>query len=203
MTRAIRMLRFATDHYLILPIAAFAAVAWANGRPDSYFPFAHAWAATVNDAAMVVFFALITEEIVEATVPGGSLHTWRHVALALAAAGGGVAGSALAYLAYLSAGDERSVLGRGWPIPGAVDLAFAYVVARNIWRRHPAIPFALLIGIGSNALGILVTDTRYAIGSRQIGVELFVATTAGIAIAVARRHFRSMLPSLLFHRAWT
>jgi Na+:H+ antiporter, NhaA family len=203
MMRAIRTLRFAIDHYVILPIGALAAIGWANGRPDSYFPFAHAWSVSVNDAAMVVFFALITEEIVEATVPDGPLHTWRRIALALAAAAGGVAGSALAYLAYLSRGDELSVLGRGWPIPGAVDLAFVYVVARNIWRRHPAIPFVLLIGIASNAIGILVADTRYPIGSRHVGGELFVATTAGVAIALARRRFRSTSPPVLFHRAWT
>lgn len=202
MTRAIHTLRFIIDHYVILPIGAFAAIAWANSRPGSYFPFAHAWALAVNDAAMVVFFALITEELVEATVPGGALHTWRRIGLALAAAAGGVAGSALAYFAYLSGGDELSVLGRGWPIPGAVDLAFAYVVARNIWRRHPAIPFVLLIGIASNAFGILVADTRYPIGDRHVGRELFVATAAGVAIALARRHFKSTSPALLFDRAW-
>jgi Na+:H+ antiporter, NhaA family len=203
MTRVIHTLRFVVDHYVILPVGAFAAIAWANSRPASYFPFAHASALAVNDAALVVFFALITEELVEATVPGGALHTWRRIALALAAAAGGVAGSALAYLAYLSTGDELSVLGRGWPIPGAVDLAFAYVVARNIWRRHPAIPFVLLIGIASNALGILVADMRYPIGGRHVGGELFVATTVGVAIALARRHFRRASTSVLFDRVWT
>ena len=58
MTRAIRAFRFGTDHYLILPIGALAAVAWANSRPENYFAFAHAWSFAVNDIAMVFFFAL-------------------------------------------------------------------------------------------------------------------------------------------------
>ena len=202
MMRAIHTLRFVVDHYLILPIGAFAAIAWANSRPGSYFPFAHASAVAVNDAAMVVFFALITEEIVEATVPGGALHTWRRIALALAAAAGGVAGSALAYLAYLASGDELSVLGRGWPIPGAVDLAFVYVVSRNIWRRHPAIPFVLLVGIAGNALGLVLVDVRYPIADRHVGGVLFLATVAGVAIGWSRRHLRGYWHAVLFDRAW-
>ena len=117
---------------------------------------------------MVFFFALITEEIIDATVPGGALDTWRRVALPVAAAAGGGAGSALAYVLYLRGGDELSVLARGWPIPGAVDLAFVYIVARTIWKRHPAIPFLLLIGIASNALGILVVELRYPIADRYM-----------------------------------
>ena len=199
MTRAIR---FAADHYVILPIGAFAAIAWANGRPEAYFAFAHAWAFAINDAAMIVFFALITEELVEATAPGGALHTWRRVALGIAAACGGVAGSAIVYVAYLASGDELSVLARGWPIPGAVDLAFVYVVARNIWRRHPAIPFVLLVGIVSNALGVLLVDVRYPIADRHVAAVLFAATVTGIAIGWARRHLLGTWHSVLFDRAW-
>ena len=197
MTRATRAFRFATDHYLILPLGAVAAVAWANSRPESYFAFAHAWSFAVNDIAMVFFFALITEEIIEATVPGGALHTWRRIALPIAGAAGGVAGAAIVYHVYLSRGDELSVLGRGWPVPGAVDLAFGYVVARNIWRRHPAIPFLLLIGIASDALGILIVELRYPIADRHLTGGLFLAAAVGIAFALRRRRVSSIWPYVL------
>lgn len=197
MTRATRAFRFATDHYLILPFGALAAVAWANSRPESYFAFAHAWSFAVNDVAMVFFFALITGEIIEATVPGGALHTWRRIALPIAGAAGGVAGAAIAYHAYLSRGDELSVLGRGWPVPGAVDLAFGYVVARSIWRRHPAIPFLLLIGIASNALGILIVELRYPIADRHLTGVLFLAAAVGIAFALRRRRVSRISPYVL------
>ena len=197
MTRATRACRFATDHYLILPFGALAAVAWANSRPESYFAFAHAWSFAVNDVAMVFFFALITEEIIEATVPGGALHTWRRIALPIAGAAGGVAGAAIAYHAYLSRGDELSVLGRGWPVPGAVDLAFGYVVARSIWRRHPAIPFLLLIGIASNALGILIVELRYPSADRHLTGVLFLAAAVGVAFVLRRRRVSRIWPYVI------
>ena len=197
MTRAARAIRFAADRYLILPLGALAAIAWANSRPESYFAFAHAWSFAVNDVAMVFFFALITEEFIEATVPGGALHTWRRVALPVAGAVGGVAGSAIAYLTYLGSGDELSVLGRGWPIPGAVDLAFGYVVARNIWRRHPAIPFFLLIGIASNALGVLIVELQYPIADRHAIGPLLLAAAIGIAAALRHRRVRTIWPYVL------
>jgi NhaA family Na+:H+ antiporter len=195
MTRATRAFRFATDHYLILPLGALAAIAWANSRPESYFAFAHAWSFAINDVAMVFFFALITAEIIEATVPGGALHTWRRIALPGAGAAGSLAGAAIAYHAYLSRGDELSVLGRGWPVPGAVDLAFGFVVARNIWRRHPAIPFLLLIGIASDALGIGIVELRAP--DRHVTGLLFLAAAIAIAFALRQRRVTSIWPYVI------
>jgi NhaA family Na+:H+ antiporter len=196
MTRATRAFRFATDHYLIVPLGALAAIVWANSRPESYFAFAHAWSFAINDVAMVFFFALITAEIIEATVPGGALHTWRRIALPVAGAAGCIAGAAIAYHAYLSSGDELSVLGRGWPVPGAFDLAFGYVVARNIWRRHPAIPFLLLIGIASDALGIGIVELRGP-ADRHVTGLLFLAAAVAIAFALRRRRVTSIWPYVL------
>ncbi|MGH7484932.1 MAG: Na+/H+ antiporter NhaA, partial [bacterium] len=150
MTRAIRALHYAADRYLALPIGAALALLWANSRPESYFAYAHALSFAVNDVAMAFFFAFITGEVIEATVPGGALHTWRRAVLPVVGAVGGIAGSALAYVAYLSMGDESSVLMRGWPIPCAADLAFGYFIARTICRRHPALPVFLLLGIASD-----------------------------------------------------
>ena len=93
-----RALAFALDRSLLLLFGAAIALLWANTSLDSYQRFAHAAHFAVNDVAMVFFFALITEEIIVATVPGGALDTWRRVALPVAAAAGGGAGSALAYL---------------------------------------------------------------------------------------------------------
>ena len=38
------VLHFLTEHYLLLPIGAVAALLWANTWPESYFTFAHALA---------------------------------------------------------------------------------------------------------------------------------------------------------------
>jgi hypothetical protein len=76
------------DYLLALPVGCAAALLWANTLPDSYYRFAHATTFLVNDVGMVFFFALITKEVAEATLPGGALHPWRRAALPVAAAFG-------------------------------------------------------------------------------------------------------------------
>ena len=84
-----------------------------------YYAFAHRLEFYVNDIGMVFFFALATKEIVEATTPGGALHTWRRAALPAVAAIGGMIVPALIYVAYVHS--DQEVLRRGWAIPCATD----------------------------------------------------------------------------------
>src|ERR1017187_10273935 len=86
---ALRVSGFVLDYLLALPVGCAAALFWANTLPDSYYRFAHATTFLVNDVGMVFFFALITKEVAEATLPGGALHTWRRAALPIVAAIGG------------------------------------------------------------------------------------------------------------------
>src|SRR5258705_2423909 len=74
---ALRVSGFVLDYLLALPVGCAAALVWANTLPDSYFRFAQATAFLVNDIGIVSFFALITKELAEATMPGGALHPWR------------------------------------------------------------------------------------------------------------------------------
>ena len=149
-----------------------AAVAWARYlQPESYFRSAHALSFAVNDVAMVFFFAVVTGEIIEAARRGGALESWKHAALPVVGALGGVGGSALAYV--LRTGDEASVLMRGWPIPCAADLTFGYFIARTICRQHPAFPFFLLLGITSDILGLAIVELRFpALDGRPAGACL-------------------------------
>src|SRR5258706_14634663 len=87
---SLRVSGFVLDYLMALPVGCAAALIWANTLPDSYFQFAHAAAFLVNDIGIVFFFALITKEVAEATLPGGDLHPWRRAALPVAAALGGV-----------------------------------------------------------------------------------------------------------------
>jgi len=71
----------------------------------------------VNDVAMVIFFGLITKEVVEATARGGALHPWRRALLPVIASIGATAVPALFYMNFvdrvnepmLALGRERSV----------------------------------------------------------------------------------------------
>jgi Na+:H+ antiporter, NhaA family len=150
-----RLSRFAVEHLLLLPLGALLAMVWVNTAPESYYSFTFAISFAVNDVAMMIFFALITKEIVEATAPAGVLHTWRRAMLPVIAAFGMSVIPALIYLRVVEVLDEP-VLSLGWPVTLTMDLAFVYFIGRVIFRSHPMVPFLLLLGIASDALAFLV-----------------------------------------------
>ena len=85
------------DNSGLLVLGTVIALVWANLDRDTYIRFAHCLHFGVNDIGMAFFFALATKEVVEATAPGGALHSPRRAALPLAAAVGGMLGPALIF----------------------------------------------------------------------------------------------------------
>ena len=153
--KASAALAFVVDHYLLLPIGVLIALVWANTAGESYFRFAHAVRFPVNDIGMVFFIGLITEEVLEAVMPGGALYRWRRTLLPVVAALGGVLGATAVYLLYLQSQYEFMLLD-GWPVAAALDVAFAYFIAKAIFpRREGPIAFLLLIAVVSDALGVV------------------------------------------------
>ena len=149
-----RLSRFAVEHLLLLPLGALIAMAWVNTAPESYYRFSFTIAFAVNEIAMAFLFALMTKEVVEATAPGGVLHSWRRAMLPVIAAVAATALPALIYGRVVAALDEPMLV-LAWPVAMATDLAIGYFVLRLIFRSHPVIPFFLLLGIGADALGFL------------------------------------------------
>jgi NhaA family Na+:H+ antiporter len=146
---------FVVDHFLLLPIGVLIALAWANTAGESYFRFAHALRFSVNDIGMVFFVGLVTEEVLEAVMPGGALYRWRRTLLPVVAALGGVLGATAVYLLYLQSHSEFMLLD-GWPVAAALDVAFAYFIAKAIFpRRQGPIAFLLLIAVLSDAFGVV------------------------------------------------
>ena len=98
----------------MLPLGALIALVWVNTAPESYYSFTYAISFAVNDVAMMIFFALIAKEIVEATAPGGVLHTWRRAMLPVIASLGVSVIPALIYLRVVEVLDaaERLVAAR-------------------------------------------------------------------------------------------
>jgi hypothetical protein len=137
-----RGLRSPTARALGIPIGAAGALLWSNFAAESYFRITHALAFAVNDVGMALFFALLTQEVLEATMPGGSLHTWRRAALPIVAAIGGTTGAIGAYGAFVLAGDEHVLLG-GWPIVCAIDGGVAYFLVRVLIGSGGAAPFVV------------------------------------------------------------
>lgn len=153
------LLRFAVDHFLLLPIGGLIALVWANADPEAYFSTAQKLTFWINDVGMALFFALVTQEVIEAVMPGGALHSWRRWTLPIVAAAGALAGSALVYLTYVNWKYEL-VLREGWPVATAIDLAVVYVLVRSLFQRHAAVPFVLLIAIAANVVGLIAIATR-------------------------------------------
>ena len=174
-------LSFVLEYSLALPAGAAIALLWANTSLDSYTRVAHTLEFSVNEIGMAFFFGLAAKEIVEATAPGGALHTWRRAALPAIAALGGMVAPALLYVIVVRAMDADGFL-RGWAIPCATDVAFSYMVAKAVFRRHPAIPFLLLLAVVDDALGLLVLvvfypshEVRLLLGGLLLGAAIVVA----------------------------
>jgi NhaA family Na+:H+ antiporter len=143
----------------------------------------------VNDIAMVFFFGVATKEIVEATAPGGALHSVRRAGLPIIAAVGGMAGPALLYVGLALAFGLPEIL-NGWAIPCATDIAFSYLVGRLVFGpTHPAMPFLLLLAIADDALGLMILAIFYPSAPLQplYLVTLLVAACATAWLLRARR----------------
>src|SRR5262249_22915891 len=120
----------------------------------------------------------------------------RAVAPMIAALGATVV-PALAYGPLVDAFDEP-VLEVGWPVTLATDLAMAYFVARIIFGKHPVIPFLLLLGIASDALGF-VTLALYNL-TRELHLTtgaLILAAAIAIAVWLRWSRVKSFWPYLL------
>ena len=190
---------------MLLPLGAALALVWANVDAERYHAFAHSLEFAVNDVGMVFFFGLAMKEIVEATVPGGALHTWRRAGTPVVAAAGGMIVPALFYVAIVSALGQPQLL-RGWAIPCATDIAFSYLVARTIFRDHPAIPFLLVLAIADDAFGLVVLALFYPAGGLSLPIAaLLMAAALAIAIGLRRRRVRVFWPYVLAAGAvsWT
>ena len=188
---------FILEYLLALPIGCAVALAWANTFSESYYRFAQATAFAVNDVGMVFFFALITKEVAEATLPGGALHPWRRAALPVAAAVGSVLVSIAVYLAVLDQMGEH-MLKSGWVAACAIDIPGTYVVARLIFGRHPAVPFLLLLAISADAIGLAAVAVLNPVGDAHILVGLvLMAAAVGGAFALRRARVKSFWLYLL------
>ncbi|MHB0956459.1 MAG: Na+/H+ antiporter NhaA [Pirellulaceae bacterium] len=156
----------------------------------------------VNDILMALFFAIAAKEVWESMLPGGALSNLRRAATPLLATTGGLLGPALLYiLGTFVIGQsgwfgQPGVLGRGWAVPCATDIAFSFLVARRIFGPgHPAIAFLLLLAIADDAAGLVILAIVYP----QAQLQLPWLLLAGVAVAVALLMRRLRLQSFWWY----
>ena len=177
------------DSFLLLPIGVLVALVWANTAGVSYFRFAHALRFIVNDIGMVFFVGLVTEEALEAVMPGGALHRWRRTLVPIVAAVGSVLGATAIYVLYLRERSEFMLL-EGWPVAAAQDVALAYFIAKAIFleRRGP-VGFLLVMAIVSDAIAIASIAFWYPTNPETLPVAVGLMAMA-ILLAAALRAAR-------------
>jgi NhaA family Na+:H+ antiporter len=189
-------LRFLNERFLWLPLGAAFALVWANWWPESYFRSAHALAFPVNEIGMAIFLGLVTQEALEAVMPGGALAAWRRWAMPLVAATGGLIGSTFFYLAYITLKHEQ-VLAPAWPIACAIDIAAGYYVLKTIFRGSAAPHFMLVLGIATNAVGLLILAVWPAFTPDHLGAAILLVVAVALAATIRRWRVRVFSPYLL------
>ncbi len=192
-----RFARITIERFLLIPIGALIALIWANTAPESYFLVAHRLSFYVNEIGMALFFALLAQEVYEATMPGGALHSWRRWGMPVVGAAGGIAGAVAVFLAYLYLHHEPGP-SPAWPIACAIDAAATFYVLKTIMPHHPALPFAVLLAIVTDVVGMaVVAPQSLVLHTRAGGVVLVIGA---LVLAALMRAFkvRTFWPYLVF-----
>jgi len=180
-----------------LPLGCVAALAWANIAPEPYYRFSHTVDFIVDDIGLALFFGVMTKQVVEETLRGGVLHSWRSALLPIVAAIGGVLAPIPIYLAFLDNVAEP-MLKSGWAVTSAIDVGLCFLMGRVIFGRHPAVPVLVLISMAASAIGLAIiavmnppSTVYWVVGCGVILV------CAGLAKWLRHRRIRSFWPYLL------
>jgi NhaA family Na+:H+ antiporter len=182
------------------------ALAWSNYSLTSYERFLHhpflgplSFHFLSNDIFMVFFFGIAAVEITQSFLPGGDLHPLKKSVNPLLAMAGGVIGPIVVYFA-LNEHLGSAALHRGWGIPTATDIAFAWLVARIVFgNNHPAISYLLLLAVADDGIGLAIIAVFYPDPLLPVQMPWLVLVPGGMAIAFLLRSARvsSYWPYLL------
>jgi Na+:H+ antiporter, NhaA family len=167
-----------------------AALFWANLAPQSYQAFLHNhflgdmnFHFVTNDIFMVFFFGIAAVEITQSCLPGGDLNPLKKAVNPLMATLGGVVGPVVIYL-LLNHFIGSELFTRGWGIPTATDIAFAWLVARIVFgSRHPAVSFLLLVAVADDAVGLAIIAVFYP--DPNVPVEPLWLSLTGLGMLLA------------------
>jgi len=166
------------------------ALVWANLPGNGYRDFINApvfgtlsLEFITNDIFMVFFFGIAAVEITLSCLPGGALNPPLKAVNPLLSTLGGVLGPALIYLTLNYFFGSRLSM-RGWGIPTATDIAFAWLAARLIFgNNHPVISFLLLLAIADDAIGLVIIALFYPDPSNPVLPAWLALTLAGMAVS--------------------
>lgn len=182
---------------VVLLLASFAALVWANVAAQSYTDFWHTdlsislgshtlggdlhyW---VNDGLMTFFFLVVGLEV-RREFDMGELRERRRVAVPLLAAIGGMVLPVAIYLAFNGGGENAA----GWGVVMPTDTAFALGMLALFGRRMPARlrVFVLTLVIADDIGALLVIAFAY---SESVSIDALTVVVSLSLAAVALRWF--------------
>lgn len=114
----------------------------------------------VSHLLMPFFVAFIAKEFWEALILSRGAMSGRRALAPVAGIVGGAVGAVLVWVlcAALFETAEEASFGLGWQVPVGGDVVLAYFVARAVFGAgHPALHLSLLLTIGLDILGLLLT----------------------------------------------
>lgn len=182
-----------------LLLGAVIAIGWANLDSHSYHAFLEepiiaglSLHFITNDLFMAFFFGIAAVEITQSCLPGGDLYPLKRALNPLMATIGGVVGPVGLYL-LLNALFGSADLTRGWGIPTATDIAFAWLAARSVFGlHHPAISFLLLLAVADDALGLIIIAVFYGDPLTPAAPAWLLLTAGAMALCWFFRRIRVM-----------
>ena len=163
-----KFLHFIENNSLPLIFGIFIALFWANFDYQSYSSFLHYKIFynldlhfIVNEIFLVLFFGLISIEIVHEFSPQGNLHPLGKALTNIFAALGGVILPIILFF-VLNTVWGSEVYSSGWAIATATDVAVALLFAKLIFpKKHPALIFLLFLAVVDDFIGLGIIAVFY------------------------------------------
>ncbi len=148
----------------------------------------------VNDALMAIFFFVVGLEI-KREILVGELSSFKHAALPVFAAVGGMAVPALIYAAFNSGTPSQS----GWGIPMATDIAFALGVLSLLGKRIPVglKVFLAALAIADDLGAIIVLALFYPSHAVHVDMLAYAALVVVALVIIGRLRVRNVLAYIL------
>lgn len=181
---------WAEEYSLPLILGIIAALVWANVNYISYQNFLHYKIGglfdvhfAVNDIFLVLFFGLISIEIVHDLAPNGAMHPL-HKALAniMAAVGGIVFPIVVFFILNFFIG--QASFANGWAIGTATDIAVALLFAKFIFpKKHAAFSFLLFLAIIDDFAGLGIIAVFYPNPDKPVQFEFLLWVVAAMLLS--------------------
>lgn len=147
----------------------------------------------INDGLMALFFLVVGLEI-KREILEGELSSFKHAALPVAAALGGMIFPAILYYA-INAGEPSA---HGWGIPMATDIAFSLGVLTLLGKKAPSAlkAFVAALAIADDVGGVLVIALFYT-SKISLDAVLFGLGVTAVLITLNRLSVRHPAPYII------